>query len=165
LRNNINDRNDNTSNQTFFRNKIIQKHDGASIGKPGGILAEFEKAMQSLQLACNRVKTPFEINSAIQRFEFTYKLFWKTLQAFLFPKGVIAKSPRDIVREAIRLGILADEMEYTQLIAGNNRDAKHFDPKHSGEIFGRIKFQYLKTMQTALLDLKQYVEPRDQPNK
>jgi nucleotidyltransferase substrate binding protein (TIGR01987 family) len=65
-----------------------------------------EKATAKLKEAPGRPKNEFIRDSAIQRFEFTYELVWKTLKAHLESKGTIAYSPRDNLREAFQQGMI-----------------------------------------------------------
>jgi nucleotidyltransferase substrate binding protein (TIGR01987 family) len=46
------------------------------------------------------------MDGTIQRFEFTFELFWKTLRRFLQQEGVDTASPKSTLRQAYRLADL-----------------------------------------------------------
>jgi nucleotidyltransferase substrate binding protein (TIGR01987 family) len=45
---------------------------------------------------------------AVQAFEYTYELCWKTMKRLLATKGIITNSPRDTFRAAALVGFIAD---------------------------------------------------------
>ena len=52
---------------------------------------------------------PLAVDGTVQRFEFTFELAWKTAKAALHDEGVATRTPREVLREAMRAGWLADE--------------------------------------------------------
>lgn len=59
-------------------------------------------------------------DSAIQRFEFTFELFWKTLKAFSDISGNPVFSPRDALRNAFQLGLLKDDPQWFEMLEDRN---------------------------------------------
>lgn len=72
------------------------------------IYENFKKALLRLEEVLNLPdKNEIIRDSAIQRFEFTFDLAWKTLKVYLEEQfGVICKSPKGCFREAFYQGIL-----------------------------------------------------------
>jgi nucleotidyltransferase substrate binding protein (TIGR01987 family) len=48
-------------------------------------------------------KNGIVIDATIQRFEFTFELFWKTLKKFMYREGIEVKTPRETLQTAYQL--------------------------------------------------------------
>src|SRR3989338_3488463 len=57
--------------------------------KPQSLLQQFERAVGKLSDVLGQKQDEYIRDSAIQRFEFTFELAWKTLKAFLEEQGMI----------------------------------------------------------------------------
>ena len=68
-------------------------------------LIKFESAFIKLKEGADRAKDELEEDGVIQRFEFTFELFWKALKIFLQEKGILARTPRDVFKEAFGQGV------------------------------------------------------------
>jgi nucleotidyltransferase substrate binding protein (TIGR01987 family) len=84
------------------------------------MLSSFGKAYSQLTKALAQPKDEFVRDAAIQRFEFTFELFWKTLQAYCQMQGLDANSPRASLREAFRLGLMDDDSRYMAMLQSRN---------------------------------------------
>lgn len=111
---------------------------------------DFRKALTSLEEAVSQAKNDLEIDGAIQRFEFTYELFWKLLKTYLLLEGIVANTPRECFKEAYKLGLLADEEAALRMIDDRNLTTHLYDKSASREVFGRIKSVYVKLYAEAL---------------
>ena len=56
-------------------------------------------------------QAPLAIDGTVQRFEFTFELFWKVVRRLLALQGVDANSPKVALQQAYRLGWLDDEQK------------------------------------------------------
>lgn len=65
-------------------------------------------ALTRLEGALAQPVNEFVRDAAIQRFEFTFELFWKSLKAYAEESWVEAYSPRDSVRTAFQLGVIQE---------------------------------------------------------
>jgi nucleotidyltransferase substrate binding protein (TIGR01987 family) len=81
---------------------------------------------------------PLAVDGTIQRFEFTFELFWKTIQRLLAREGVEARSPKSTLREACRLGWLADEQAWLDLLEDRDLTSHTYREAHALEIYRRI---------------------------
>jgi nucleotidyltransferase substrate binding protein (TIGR01987 family) len=61
---------------------------------------DFTNALKALEQAVSEATRDLEIDGAIQRFEFTYELFWKLLRAYLQEQGIIVNTPKECFKEA-----------------------------------------------------------------
>ncbi|HXF29559.1 MAG TPA: nucleotidyltransferase substrate binding protein [Chlamydiales bacterium] len=66
------------------------------------------KARQVFERFRRHLGTDQEQAGAIQSFEFSYEMAWKTMKRILEKRGVEAQSPRDVFRHAARNGLISD---------------------------------------------------------
>lgn len=79
------------------------------------------------------------IDGAIQRFEFTFELAWKTAQSLLEYKGVRAASPRAVVKESFAQGYLSNEEGWLKMLEDRNRSAHTYDESDAQKIYQAVK--------------------------
>lgn len=104
-------------------------------------MTKLKKALLSLEaiyLQPNR-EDRINIDATIQRFEFTFELFWKTMKVFLNEKGVEVNYPRDALKEAYASHFLEDETIWLGMIKDRNLTSHTYDVVLADEIFNRIK--------------------------
>ena len=84
-------------------------------------------------------------DSVIQRFEFTYELCHKTLQALMKYEGTSLDNtfPRTIFKVAYRNQLIEDERVWIQLLEDRNRTSHIYDEKLADEIAARVVAQYV----------------------
>lgn len=69
-----------------------------------------KKALKAFEEVLKEPETQINRDAAIQRFEFTFEISWKTLQSFLKQgEGIIANSPKSVFREALTLKLLTEK--------------------------------------------------------
>lgn len=56
----------------------------------------------------------------IQFFEFTFELCWKTMKDMLEVDGIIAHTPRDVIKEAFQAGYIADGKTWIEMLDARN---------------------------------------------
>jgi nucleotidyltransferase substrate binding protein (TIGR01987 family) len=71
-------------------------------------ISDYHKAVLQLEKAVLRPKDEFIRDSVIQRFEFTHELAWKMLRLRLENEGIVVRTPRETMQEALQAGIIAD---------------------------------------------------------
>ena len=87
----------------------------------GGIdITSLLKAQQAFKKALLEAKTELERDGVIQRFEFTFELFWKALKRILSFKGIDANSPREVFRQAAKQGLIEDPKVWFEFIKHRN---------------------------------------------
>jgi nucleotidyltransferase substrate binding protein (TIGR01987 family) len=77
-------------------------------------------ALTRLEGALAQPVNEFVRDSAIQRFEFTFELFWKSLKGYAEESGVEAYSPRDSLRTAFQLGVIQESSDWFQMLQDRN---------------------------------------------
>ncbi len=81
----------------------------------------FEKAFLFLKSTVGRDEySPLEIGGLVQAFEFTFELAWKTMKDYLDAQGIDAKSPRETIKEAFAMQIIADGHVWIEMLEKRN---------------------------------------------
>jgi nucleotidyltransferase substrate binding protein (TIGR01987 family) len=81
---------------------------------------------------------PLVIDGTIQRFEFTFELFWKAVRRLLARQGIEANSPKAVLQQAYRLGWLDDEPRWLKLLEDRNLTSHTYREPLALEIYGRV---------------------------
>ena len=97
-----------------------------------------------------------QIDATIQRFEFTFELFWKTLKIFLETEGQITRFPRETIQAAYAGQVIDNENLWLQMMESRNRTSHIYDEKEADEIYGQIK-KYTPEIVKALDQFKKKV--------
>ena len=108
---------------------------------------------QSCAAAAGRLAEALELeptaivrDATIQRFEFTFELAWKYLQASAKDQGVTARSPREALKQAYRLGLIDDENLWLAMLESRNQIAHVYNEQLAKALYDKIR-TYLKTLQ------------------
>lgn len=100
---------------------------------------QFEHALFRLQEVLALPATDIIRDSAIQRFEFTLDLGWKTLKTFLEDtKGIVCASPKECFKEAYRQGIISYEEEWIVYVDMRNETSYSYNEPIAEKIFQRL---------------------------
>ena len=110
----------------------------------------FEKALSQLQKVLAQPASEYIRDAAIQRFEFTYELAWKTLQAYLANMDITVLSPKETLKIAYQQGLLNDANAWTELHMKRNLTSHTYDEKLAESIYSYLKKSGLQ----LFLDLK-----------
>lgn len=104
-------------------------------------MANLNSALQRLQEICNESLDPknYLVDATIQRFEFSFELFWKTLKILLEKEGVLATTPKEILQAAYRIGWINDEKIWLSMLMDRNNTSHVYSQKIALEIYYRIK--------------------------
>lgn len=113
-------------------------------------LSKLENAFIKLKEGVAKAEDELDKDGVIQRFEFTFELFWKALKIFLGSKGIEAKTPKDSLKEAFKIGWLKEEKVFLDMLEDRNKTSHIYDKETSEEIFVRIKNNYLDAIKGAI---------------
>lgn len=117
-------------------------------------LSKLDDAFSKLKEGINSVRDELGKDGVIQRFEFTVELLWKTLKIFLRDKGIEARTPKDSLKEAFKIGWITDENVYLNMLTDRNMSSHIYDRSTSEEIYLRIKDDYIKAIEEVLEELR-----------
>lgn len=96
-------------------------------------------------------------DAAIQRFEFTYELVWKTLKKILAKRGVEANSPTTVFRMAAKDKIIENVDTWFDFINFRNQTVHVYNPIIAEEIYNNLPiFQNMVTNLIAKLKTDEF---------
>jgi nucleotidyltransferase substrate binding protein (TIGR01987 family) len=84
-------------------------------------------------------------DAAIQRFEFTFELVWKTLQLYLEHEGLESAGPRAVIKRAFVMRLISDEDEadiWFQMLDDRNLTSHAYDETLATRIYSSIVHDY-----------------------
>ena len=79
------------------------------------------------------------MEATIQRFEFTFELFWKTLSVLLHHAGIEAKNPRLVLRQAYSQGWIDHHDVWIALLDARNLTSHVYNEQKVQEIYQLIQ--------------------------
>lgn len=102
----------------------------------------FKKATSRLGETLEEYKTnPSDSirDGAIQRFEFTVELAWKTIREYLVEQGLQElNTPRAVLKEAFAAKVIDDEPLWMDMIKDRNLTSHVYDEDTAGQIYSRL---------------------------
>lgn len=124
-------------------------------------LTKLERSWKRLKEGVEKTTDQLDEDGVIQRFEFTFEVFWKTLSVFLKAKGLETKTPRDALKEAFRLEWLDNESLFLDMLDDRNKTSHIYDENESRRIYKRISTRYLGAIGRVLNKLRCIVEDQE----
>lgn len=113
----------------------------------------FNEALTRLEDALRQEKNEFMRDSAIQRFEFTFDLCWKTIKSYLETQGIRCASPKECFREAFQQGLIQYETLWLEMIERRNETVHTYNVEMADAVYIRLQ-EFVKTfrqLQEALM--------------
>lgn len=109
-------------------------------------------ALARLDTALAQPANEFVRDSAIQRFEVTFELFWKSLKAHAEESGLEVFSPRDSVRTAFQLGVIQEHPEWFRMLEDRNLTSHTYNETTAESIYSHLP-TYVRLLHQALDEL------------
>jgi nucleotidyltransferase substrate binding protein (TIGR01987 family) len=97
------------------------------------------------------------MDGTIQRFEFTFELFWKTLRRFLQQEGIDTASPKNTLRHAYRRGLLDREQLWLDMLKDRNLSSHVYNAERARQIYRRLPSHY-KELRDCFKQLERRIE-------
>jgi nucleotidyltransferase substrate binding protein (TIGR01987 family) len=102
-------------------------------------IASLQKAYAQLDNAVKVAKSELERAGAIQCFEYSYELAWKTLRKILILQGKqVFNTPRDVFREAAASGLITNPEQWFDFLDYRNQTVHTYDEQTAQEIFDML---------------------------
>jgi nucleotidyltransferase substrate binding protein (TIGR01987 family) len=101
-------------------------------------VALLRRAVARLASALAQPKDEFVRDSAIQRFEFTFELSWKTLKTYLELQGLEARSPRAAIREAFATGLLPEDPGWLAMVELRNLTSHTYEEELAEQVYAAL---------------------------
>lgn len=113
-------------------------------------LQAFDRAVGRLLEALAKPEDPIVRDACIQRFEFTFEMAWRSLQAYARREGLECASPRECIRVGFRLRVIENDPSWLAMVEDRNRTSHTYDEDSAIAIYRALP-GYAKLFQ-ALLD-------------
>ena len=95
-----------------------------------------------------------EKEGLIQRFEYTFELAWKTLKDYLEGQDVVAKFPRDTIKQAFHYELISDGDVWMDMLENRNLIAHTYNEENFKRAVSAITCDYFSALQQIYADLK-----------
>lgn len=98
-----------------------------------------------------------EKEGAIQRFEYTFELAWKTLMDYLIYSGVVFDqiTPRSVIKQAFAAKIIRDGQVWIDMLEKRDLMSHTYDDESFQVAFSSIAQSYLAAIDQVFAWLKQ----------
>jgi len=116
-------------------------------------LGNFYKAFSQFEKFRQNLNSEQEKAGAVQAFEFSYEMAWKTMKRILSAKGVDARSPRDVFREAASINMISDPETWFKFIEVRNISAHTYNEQVLDQVI-----DFFPTFSEAIVEFKKYIE-------
>lgn len=113
-----------------------------------------------LSEAVAQPKSDLVRDATIQRFEFTFEIFWKTLKLYLERQGYECGGPRSTLKKAFAEGLISEPGQadlWLQMLEDRNATSHAYDEALAERIYDQIVLQYaslLGAMAEQILSLE-----------
>lgn len=109
------------------------------------IFDSFKKSLKRFEEVLAEGKTATTRDAAIQRFEFTVELAWKSIQQFFRSQKIICRSPKECLQEAFKFGLAKDNPLWLKMIDDRNLTSHTYNEELADQIYCRLP-QYLEVL-------------------
>jgi len=121
-------------------------------------LTAFESALARLHDALIQSPSEWIRDAAIQRFEFTFELAWKTTMRVEQTSGLESGTwPRQVIKVAFKVGWIDDDELWLKMLEDRNRTSHTYNQMIAEEIFNRLP-DYRDAFTKLLAQLKKLEE-------
>ena len=101
-------------------------------------LADLASALSRLSDALAQPKTEWTRDAAIQRFEFTFELAWKSVASAARLQGLEVASPQRAWQTAFQLGWIDDDRLWLDMLEDRNRASHSYREATAEKIHSRL---------------------------
>lgn len=110
------------------------------MSKSEALINQFSQALQRLDEVLAVPENDISRDSAIQRFEFTLDLAWKSVKAFLEEsKGLTCNSPKDCFRQAFQQQLIAYNDVWIELVDIRNETVHTYNLDKAKQTYSHLK--------------------------
>lgn len=118
---------------------------------PNNLIESYESFKKAYLKLKNFIETDEQTEkdraAIIHAYEFTFELWWKTLQRYLQDYETVTEfGPGATIRNAFQFGIIEDGQEYMDLLRDRNLIAHTYKENVAIEIHDRIVEKHIKTL-------------------
>lgn len=109
----------------------------------------FNLLQEALLLDPERLSA-LEREGAMQRFEFTFELAWKTMKDFLEVSGVVLDevTPRNVIKAAFAAKLIHDGQQWIDMMLRRNEMSHQYDGEKFASVLVEVRQKYLPLLVT-----------------
>ena len=100
---------------------------------------DLTKSLARLKEALHAEPTPLHRDATVQRFEFTFEISWKLMQAILQENQIESYGVKSILREAARMKLIDDLDAWFKYLDARNRTSHTYKEQTAKKIYQEIK--------------------------
>ena len=107
----------------------------------------FEKAFQLLERALS-IENPSEVElgGIIQFYEMAFELAWKLMKDYLDEQGFLVKTPRQSIKQAFQIGIIANGHVWIDALDDRNITTHTYDEATAMKVVSTIRKSYFPAL-------------------
>ena len=122
-------------------------------GKLENLKNQLRNAFNRFEEIMRAEKNDVTRDSAIQRFEFTYELAWKTLKAYLEEKGAgDLYLPKEVIRSAFQARIIDNDPKWLEMVDTRNKTSHIYNEEMADDVYRSLP-QYLPLIKKLIAEL------------
>jgi len=121
--------------------------------KLDNLVCQLKDACAKFEDVLQQEKNEYIRDSAIQRFEFTFELTWKTLKAYLEEKGVRAYSPKDAIKGAFQVGLIEENTKWLEMIETRNLTSHVYKEAMAEKVYSSLA-GYIPLIKKLIKDIE-----------
>jgi len=107
-------------------------------------LESYKKALSLLVKQSGRVDFDDEnIAATLHFYETAFELSWKLLKDYLEYQGIIAKSPREVIKMAFQMGYIRDGEIWLEMLDARNNITHIYEESMARKFFIQVKEVYI----------------------
>lgn len=125
-----------------------------------GILKQLSAAYERLKEALVLPSTQIHKDATIKRFEFTFELAWKLMQAIVRYQGTDIFGPRESIRAAARYDLITDPETWMKLLDARNITVHVYQELMAYDVYEQAK-KLPVLVEVLLLRVKDRLEKED----
>ena len=120
---------------------------------------QFLKAFELLStgIAINRPSI-VERAGLMQFFEMAFELAWKLLKDYLEAEGYIVKSPRDAIKLAFQVGVIADGHAWMAALDDRNLTTHTYNEETAIDVERSIRYKYYPLLRELRVTFSQLID-------
>jgi len=120
-------------------------------------LQKLRNAFFRLKESTEKAIDELDRDGVIQRFEFTFELFWKAIKILMEQEGFEFAGPRSCIKEGARRGFVAEGEMLPDMLEDRNKASHVYDESTAQEIFERIKGEYVVLIEKNIRLFENYL--------
>jgi len=118
------------------------------------VFQDFKRAVERLNEVLVMEKTSVVRDSAIKRFEFCFDLAWKTIKNYAKVQGLECNSPREAIKTAFTLKLIAYDEKWLSMIDDRNSTVHMYKEEYANVVYARLP-EYLKLFKDLIKSFPQ----------